>query len=215
MTVQKFTIQELNNEEWRDVVGYEGTYSVSSLGRIRRDVGGKGLCRAGRILKSYPVKKRYVQIKLTLNGVPTVTTVHKLVARAFIGECPEGMQVNHKDPKTGKHDNRASNLEYSTPQDNIRHAVNNGLMATGDRNGSRTKPERLSRGDNHHSCSQPERLARGDRHGRTKIPDARLPHVFELRRKGLTQREIGDIMGVTNAQISVILSGRKRKVVVI
>lgn len=36
MTAQNFTTEELKNEIWRDVVGYEGVYSVSDLGNQER-----------------------------------------------------------------------------------------------------------------------------------------------------------------------------------
>lgn len=41
----------------------------------------------------------------------------------------------------------------------------------GDKNGTRTRPDRLHRGDNHHSRRQPERLARGDRNGSRLYPE--------------------------------------------
>lgn len=48
-----------------------------------------------------------------------MTSLHRLVAAAFIGECPERIQVNHKNGK--KLDNRPENLEYVTAQANMLH----------------------------------------------------------------------------------------------
>jgi hypothetical protein len=47
-------------------------------------------------------------------------TVHSLVAEAFIGSRPDGMDINHKD--RNPRNNRPENLEYLTHKENIQHA---------------------------------------------------------------------------------------------
>jgi len=47
--------------------------------------------------------------------------VHVLVAAAFLGPKPEGFTVNHKDEN--KLNNRANNLEYLSPADNVRYSI--------------------------------------------------------------------------------------------
>lgn len=59
--------------------------------------------------------------------------VHKLVAHAFIGERPEGLQVNHKDGN--KLNNVPSNLEYITDIENKLHAQAMGNWPIGERHG--------------------------------------------------------------------------------
>lgn len=210
MTVSEFTTEELRNEEWRDVVGYEGIYSVSNLGRLRRDAGGVG-AKAGRILRTSPDSRGYLSTMLYLKGKGKSRAVHKLVAMAFLGECPEGFQVNHKEqPKTN---NRVSNLEYLTQMENMQHAKENGLLkpARGDRHGSYTKPERVARGDRHGFRVHPDKAPRGDTHGMKKLDDAEIPRIFELRKSGLSQAQIGAMVGICQAHISKILSGKCRK----
>lgn len=45
----QFTPIELETEEWRDVVGYEGWYAVSSLAQVKR-TGNHGGAKVGRII---------------------------------------------------------------------------------------------------------------------------------------------------------------------
>lgn len=100
------------SEEWRPVVGYEGWYSVSNLGRVRRD-GGKILKVGNRGGYTYFVASKEAKTKHL--------TVHIAVASAFIGERRAGMQINHKNGI--KNDNRPSNLEWVTPKENIAHSI--------------------------------------------------------------------------------------------
>ena len=60
------------------------------------------------------------------NGQRVMRSVHRLVAEAFIGPCPEGLEVNHKNGQ--KQDNRPENLEYVTTAENLSHARTTGLI---------------------------------------------------------------------------------------
>lgn len=112
-------------EEWCPVVGYEGYYSVSNIGRVRRDAGGPG-ARAGLVLRpKRNAKTGYLTVSLFRGGDGCSHTVHTLVAAAFIGVRPNGWTVNHIDGD--KLNNRPSNLEYVTRGDNARHAWETGL----------------------------------------------------------------------------------------
>jgi hypothetical protein len=56
-------------------------------------------------------------------------SIHSLVAAAFLGPCPEGMEINHKNAI--KTDNRVENLEYVTRVANLKHARDLGLVPSG------------------------------------------------------------------------------------
>jgi NUMOD4 motif/HNH endonuclease len=121
-------------EEWRAVPGWLGYYDVSSFGNVRslpRDTA-TGM-HGGGILSAFPDGQGYLAVNLTRNGTRERIGVHQLVALAFIGACPEGQQVRHKDGK--KHRNFASNLEYGTSLENHHDKKRHGTDPVGTRNG--------------------------------------------------------------------------------
>lgn len=113
------------DEIWKPVKGYEGTYSVSSYGRFRRDTTSRG-GKAGTIIKGY-TKSRYIKVCLTNKETKEHKhrLVHSLVLESFIGDRPKGLVINHKDGN--KFNNHLSNLEYVTNRENFIHALNTGL----------------------------------------------------------------------------------------
>jgi hypothetical protein len=116
-----FTPEEIQSEVWKPVLQYEGYYEVSNLGRVRSVRSGRGT-KAGRILNTPPDTDGYPRVRLSRFNKPVDVNVHVLVALTFIGPCPEGLEVNHKDLK--RNNNRASNLEYLTHSENQQHAAN-------------------------------------------------------------------------------------------
>jgi hypothetical protein len=206
-----FSPEELANEIWRSVVGYERFYSVSNLGRVRRDAPPRGncaSCKVGRILKPILDSKGYLRVNLYSDSKGKSIFIHKLVTAAFIGVRPTHLVVNHKD--ACKTNNRIENLEYVTELENTRHATEMGLMARGDRHNSRTKPETVLRGDKHPARLHPEKMARGERNGNTKIKDAEVSRIFELKKQGLSGRKIAPIIGCSFSQVCRILNGKYR-----
>lgn len=117
-------------EEWRPVVGYEGRYEVSNYGGIKRVCRGKGVKRP--ILSPVTGKIGYKVVILSQGTIATRKRlyVHRLVAAAFIGSCPDGMVVNHKD--ANKLNNHPSNLEYVPQRENVKHAARLGLFPHGE-----------------------------------------------------------------------------------
>lgn len=122
-------------EEWRSVVGWEGLYEVSDLGRVRsldRTISNplpSGTVRSqrikGRILTPGIAKAGgYGYVNLTRNARQTSRHVHRLVMDAFVGPLPSGLHTRHLngDPT----DSRLVNLAYGTPLENARDAVRHG-----------------------------------------------------------------------------------------
>lgn len=130
-------------EEWRPVIGHTGIYSVSDRGRIRRDAPGQGTW-PGRIYRPHTDKKGYLRTQLVApSGQARLRSVHSIVADAFLGPCPAGCEINHKNGN--KSDNRPENLEYMTHGDNVRHAWATGL--TKPNNGSANPIAKLTESD--------------------------------------------------------------------
>lgn len=138
MATIEFTTEELENEEWRSVFGYSGYYSVSNLGRVRRDTPYKNTPPGG-ILKQTPNNFGYLRVGLSKKSRVRHFYVHALVARAFICDRPKGKVVGHKNHKPA--DNHASNLQYISQARNIRDSIQAGRMAVGDLNVRRRYPE--------------------------------------------------------------------------
>lgn len=125
-------------EEWRPVVGWEGLYSVSSWGRVRREASGRGT-RVGLLLATPPNSSGYPRVNLYRGRSRTQVRVHRLVAAAFLGDRP-GMQVNHKD--FDRANARPGNLEYVTAQENIAYTARAGRVPRGEQH----PKARLTRG---------------------------------------------------------------------
>lgn len=126
-------------ELWKNIEGYEQTYQVSSLGRIKslsRKINGTfgGTYNTKeRILKPPVYSYGYSVVKLYKSGKALRVGVHVLVARAFISNPENHPIVNHLDGD--KQNNSASNLEWTTQQGNHTHAAEHGLKAKGDKHG--------------------------------------------------------------------------------
>lgn len=110
----------MENEIWKDVVGYEGRYQVSSLGNVR-----------SLKFKNQNITKTLAQ-KLSNKGYKVVqfsdkkrnkpALVHRLVAAAFIDNPNNYPIVNHKDENP--QNNRVDNLEWCSYSYNRIYSMN-------------------------------------------------------------------------------------------
>lgn len=156
------------SEEWRPVVGYEGHFEVSDLGRVRSlprmrsGPCGRPTKVCGRILMAQTDRKGYKRLILNKDG-KRLRLVHRLVAESFLGPGT-GKDVNHKNGDPG--DNRLVNIEWATRQQNILH-----------------KHRVLGRG-------------RGQDNNHAKLTEAHAIEALGLANTGLTLREAAERYGV-------------------
>lgn len=116
----------MNKEAWKDIVGFEGLYQVSSLGRVkslgREHWNGKGhWWSADRIKEQRNDVKGYKVVTLCKECNTTVAKVHRLVALAFIPNPDNLPVVNHKDEN--KQNPKLDNLEWCTNDYNINYGT--------------------------------------------------------------------------------------------
>ena len=114
-------------EIWKPVEGYEEFYEVSDLGRVR------SLPRkrtSGKVLTPAPRADARLSVSFSVPGKERVSvSVHRIVARAFLGPKPDGMFILHSD---GNHlNNCAANLRFGTAKDNAGDARKHGTLVVG------------------------------------------------------------------------------------
>ena len=140
-------------ERWRPCPGYECCFEVSDFGHVRRRAHATG-ARAGRVLKGSIGTTGYPVVGLRHHHRRCATvSVHRLVALAFLGIPPPGIEVNHKDGN--KLNSHVTNLEYVTRGGNQLHSYQIGIM----------KP------------------TRGERSGKAKLTESQARMIRDLRGK--------------------------------
>lgn len=141
-------------EVWRDVIGFEGLYQASNLGRIRsldrqvrsgnrynKNIG--VAVKRGKVLKQVDIGLGYLQVCLRKNNKNYSRYVALLVWEAFNGPIPKGMQVNHINED--KSDNRLENLNLMTPKENCNWGTRNERVLKTKSTRTYSKPSYFSR----------------------------------------------------------------------
>lgn len=127
----------LEGEVWKPVPGYEGSYEVSNLGRVRalprwvNSKNGSFALKRMKIMSGSPNGKTgYPEVKLAKNGSSRGHSVHRLVCLAFHGPAPDGRdQVAHCDGT--RTNNRADNLRWASAKENADDRIAHGTERMG------------------------------------------------------------------------------------
>lgn len=185
-----------NPEEWRDVVGYEGRYQVSSWGRVKamaRQIYSGFFINSivpEKILKPRPNKNGRLTVNLTLNGKQKNKQVHRLVAMAFLIKPGEEYdQVNHKDENP--RNNYVSNLEWCTGKYNANYGIHH-----------------LNNQKMHHIVEQRNRL---NSYGAEK-PVLCIDEDGCIIRRYKSLREAARVLKVSSSHISACCKGKRLSV---
>ena len=117
------------SEVWKNILGYEGQYQVSTLGNVRSF----RRSAAPKLLKPGRMSGGHLSVAL---GRGNSRCVHELVLLAFVGPAPIKHECRHLNGKPA--DNRLENLKWGTRSENILDAVAHGTWMT---------PARLAGGD--------------------------------------------------------------------
>lgn len=125
-------------ENWKDIPGYEGRYQVSDLGNVRsvdrrvRTVSkfGAETTRAVRGVVLKPQKHSAGYLHVRIEGETRI--IGHLVLEAFVGPRSAFQECAHGDGD--KHNNRASNLRWTTPLDNAADRRKHGTSGAGEAN---------------------------------------------------------------------------------
>lgn len=111
---------------WKDIVGYEGLYKISTRGQVM-SMHYKNMPEISAILSPMNSSIGYLRVCLYKNTVAKTIFVHQLVAKTFIPNPYNKPFVNHKDGN--KTNNYVENLEWVTPKENTVHAIQAGLLS--------------------------------------------------------------------------------------
>lgn len=171
-------------ERWADVIDYEGIYEISDGGRVRRVSERRKQTKLGDHVKSpSQMKSGYLQYVLCAKGHPfgqfRAFLAHRLVWRAFQGEIPEGLEINHLNGN--KKDNRLENLEVCSRSENISHAI---------------RVLRVRRADQ-----------RGEKNAGSKLTADDVIAIHVLLNRGVYSTDIARIFSISDAAVSLIKSG--------
>lgn len=107
----------MKEEEWKDVVGYEGLYQVSNFGRVKSLEKMRGAFMQKEIIKKQIYSNGYLRCQLHKNGESRKIFIHRLVAEAFILNPDNKPQVDHID--RNRSNNSVENLRWCTAKENV------------------------------------------------------------------------------------------------
>jgi hypothetical protein len=108
-------------------------YEIDTNGNVYRVAANTGT-RPGRKLKATPMSHGYMRVSLSRNAKARQFTVHRLVAKTFLGPVPDGLDVCHIDGDRGN--NALTNLRIDTRAGNMADTLRHGTTNRGERCGS-------------------------------------------------------------------------------
>ncbi|MFW5411600.1 HNH endonuclease [Aerococcus urinaeequi] len=135
----------------------------------------------GGVVKQHKMKHEYMEYHLYKNCKRYHEYAHRLIAKHFIPNPDNKPFINHIDGNRAN--NSIKNLEWVTNEENVRHAVRTGLFDI-----------------------------KGENHPNVKLTDQEVSQIRDLyKHKIYNQRELGEIYGIHQTNISYIVLDKTRK----
>jgi Mor family transcriptional regulator len=212
-------------ETFKDITNYEGQYQIGDQGNV------KSLARYPKGRRS-PLPEKLLAVKMSKSGYPTLGlcrdgkktffTIHRLVAQHFIENPEDKPTVNHKD--SVKTNNCATNLEWSTHQEQMHHAVANNLLEV--RGTPKYSPEMKQQLKEEYLLTSVSiaalsrkykisertisRVVDGEIEPKTKLSRDEVKSIIVLRNEGKTLKSIADKFNCGISQVHRITRGESR-----
>ena len=174
------SLENLDGEVWKPIVGFENLYKCSSMGRIKSKFKTVAILNS---FKSYPekiilqqqYKSGYLYHSLCKDGIVRTKLPHRLIAKTFLDNPHNKPEVNHKNGV--KSDNRLVNLEWNTRSENQKHSITIGL-----------------------------RSAKGVKNSQSKLSKNEVLEIRNKIKKGFSGKKLSEKYGVSQQTISNIKS---------
>jgi len=109
----------MQNEIWKDIIGFEGLYQFSNLYRVKKLFN-------NRILKIYIDSCGYPSVNLRKNNKRGPIRIHRLTLEYFTGSYPPGMECRHLNGI--KTDYKIKNLKWGTRSENMQDSIKHGTF---------------------------------------------------------------------------------------
>ncbi|MDW4095146.1 NUMOD4 domain-containing protein [Staphylococcus saprophyticus] len=176
----------MSNETWKDIKEYEGLYSISSTGRVKRLARNRIIATGvnkplkEKEIKTFKGKLGYIHVNLWKNGQMKQHRIHRLIMLTFTNKPQDKNVINHIDGD--KTNNTLDNLEWCTARENTIHVYRTGLA----------------------------KGKKGNENSQGKLTDEEVIAMRKLYATGdYTQKEIGEFFGVSRENARDIVNGKR------